>query len=86
MGDRRVCILLIGDWSITDLKQPYFMAEAEAGVIFPRRACQVDEVVSGIIYLMENSMMNDFELRIDGGTRGSSNWGGPIDREWGSAI
>jgi len=28
-------------------------------------------------------MMNDFELRIDGGWRGSSNWGGPLDRERG---
>jgi 3-hydroxyacyl-CoA dehydrogenase len=62
------------------------MSEAEAGVIFPRRACQVDEVVNGILYLIENSMMNDFELRIDGGTRGSSNWAGATDREWTGLI
>lgn len=27
-------------------------------------------------------MMNDFELRIDGGWRGTSNWAGPKDRKF----
>jgi len=45
----------------------------------------LEEVSSGIIYLLENSMMNDFELRIDGGWRGSSNWAGPKDREYENA-
>jgi hypothetical protein len=31
-------------------------------------------------------MMNDFELRIDGGWRGSSNWGAKVDREYFSCL
>ncbi|WVW83253.1 hypothetical protein I302_105272 [Kwoniella bestiolae CBS 10118] len=58
---------------------PYFVSELEAGAIYPRRVSQPDEVATGIIFLIENSMMNDYELRIDGGWRGSSNWAGPKD-------
>jgi 3-hydroxyacyl-CoA dehydrogenase len=60
---------------------PYFESELNAGVIFPRRTSQPDEVAHGILYLIENSMMNDFHLKIDGGWRGSSNWGGAQDRK-----
>ena len=63
-------------------KQPYFQSELEAGAVYPRRLSALEEVSSGITYLIENSMMNDFELRIDGGWRGSSNWGGQLDREF----
>jgi 3-hydroxyacyl-CoA dehydrogenase len=59
---------------------PYFESELNAGVIFPRRTSQPAEVAHGILYLIENSMMNDFHLKIDGGWRGSSNWGGDKDR------
>lgn len=60
---------------------PYFESELEAGVIFPRRTSQPAEVAHAIMYLIENAMMNDFHLKVDGGWRGSSNWGGPKDRE-----
>ncbi|AAW44682.1 conserved hypothetical protein [Cryptococcus deneoformans JEC21] len=58
---------------------PYFQSELEAGAIFPRRVSEPDEVAIGIVFLLENSMMNDYELRVDGGWRGSSNWAGPQD-------
>jgi 3-hydroxyacyl-CoA dehydrogenase len=58
---------------------PYFASELNASAIFPRRLSQPEEVVHGIIYLLENSMMNDFELRVDGGWRGATNWAGPKD-------
>ncbi|WRT68157.1 uncharacterized protein IL334_005132 [Kwoniella shivajii] len=58
---------------------PYFKSELEAGAIFPRRVSEPDEVATGIVFLLENSMMNDYELRIDGGWRGGSNWAGPKD-------
>jgi NAD(P)-dependent dehydrogenase (short-subunit alcohol dehydrogenase family) len=61
--------------------QPYFASELNASAIFPRRLSQPEEVVHGIIYLLENSMMNDFELRVDGGWRGVTNWAGAKDRE-----
>lgn len=60
---------------------PYFKEELDASVIFPRRLSQPDEVAHGILFLIENSMMNDFHLKVDGGWRGSSNWGGAKDRE-----
>jgi 3-hydroxyacyl-CoA dehydrogenase len=56
-------------------------AELEAGAIYPRRTSQPTEVSDGIIYLLENGMMNDFEMRIDGGWRGGSNWAAATDRE-----
>ncbi|WVR05531.1 hypothetical protein IAU60_002549 [Kwoniella sp. DSM 27419] len=58
---------------------PYFLKELEAGVIFPHRVTSPDEIGDGILFLLENSMMNDFNLRVDGGWRGSSNWGAPED-------
>jgi hypothetical protein len=59
---------------------PYFESELEAGVIFPRRTSQPEEVAHAILFLIENGMMNDFHMKVDGGWRGSSNWGGPKDR------
>lgn len=64
---------------IANKAQPYFNAELEAAAVFPRRTSEAAEVASGIVFLLENSMMNDFELRIDGGWRGCSNWAGPKD-------
>ncbi|RSH77077.1 uncharacterized protein EHS24_003704 [Apiotrichum porosum] len=58
---------------------PYFEAELEAAAVFPRRQSDPSEVGHGIIFLIENGMMNDYELRIDGGWRNSSNWAGPVD-------
>ncbi|WVQ67494.1 uncharacterized protein L199_005694 [Kwoniella botswanensis] len=58
---------------------PYFTSELEAGVIFPRRVTHPDEISDAILFLIENSMMNDFNIRVDGGWRGSSNWAGPVD-------
>lgn len=57
----------------------YMMTELEAACVFPHRPSEAQEVADGIIFLLENSMMNDFQLRIDGGWRGSSNWGGSKD-------
>ena len=71
-----VASALMGD------REPYMNAELEAGAIYPRRTSLPEEVAHGIVYLLENSMMNDFELRIDGAWRGGSNWAGPKDREF----
>ncbi|KAJ0108349.1 3-hydroxyacyl-CoA dehydrogenase [Diaporthe amygdali] len=68
-----VASALMGD------RLPYFNAELDAAAVFPRRTSEATEVASGIVFLLENSMMNDFELRIDGGWRGCSNWAGPKD-------
>ncbi|OWZ65813.1 hypothetical protein AYX14_03211 [Cryptococcus neoformans] len=74
-----VCPAVVASALMGPDRIPYFESELEAAAIFPRRTSQPDEVAQGIVYLLENSMMNDFELRIDGGWRGSSNWGGPHD-------
>jgi hypothetical protein len=42
--------------------QAYFEAEVEAGAIYPRRFAVVDEIVVGVMYLLENSMMNDYDV------------------------
>jgi 3-hydroxyacyl-CoA dehydrogenase len=60
---------------------PYFQGELDASAIFPRRISQPEEVAHAVLYLLENSMMNDCEIRVDGGWRGSSNWGGANDRK-----
>lgn len=83
MGPDRIVSAISGGFSdlLQLTKQPFFVSELEAGAIYPRRVSEPDEVASGVMYLLENSMMNDFELRIDGGWRGSSNWAGEKDRE-----
>ncbi|ORY30181.1 hypothetical protein BCR39DRAFT_494785 [Naematelia encephala] len=68
-----VASALMGD------RTAYFEAEVEAAAIYPRRFAVVDEVVSAIVYLLENSMMNDFDFRIDGGWRGGTNWAAEKD-------
>jgi hypothetical protein len=42
--------------------QAYFEAEVEAGAIYPRRFAVVDEIIVGVMYLLENSMMNDYDV------------------------
>lgn len=84
MGDRLVSPTITFElvyimMYIANQPQPYFNAELEAAAVFPRRTSEAAEVASGIVFLLENSMMNDFELRIDGGWRGCSNWAGPKD-------
>jgi NAD(P)-dependent dehydrogenase (short-subunit alcohol dehydrogenase family) len=54
--------------------QPYFQNELETGCIYPRRVSQPAEVAGGCLFLIENSMMNDHHLRVDGGWRGTTLW------------
>ncbi|KAM0752602.1 NAD(P)-binding protein [Meredithblackwellia eburnea MCA 4105] len=58
---------------------PYMVSELEACAIYPRRAAEPDEIVDGIMFLIKNSMINAFDLRVDGAWRTISNWGGPLD-------
>ncbi|KAK6909916.1 3-hydroxyacyl-CoA dehydrogenase [Kwoniella mangroviensis CBS 10435] len=64
---------------MTPNRIPYFQKELAAGCIFPHRVTTLEEIGQAILFMMENSMVNDFELRVDGGWRGSSNWGAPED-------
>ncbi|GFZ51156.1 hypothetical protein JCM24511_08914 [Saitozyma sp. JCM 24511] len=58
---------------------PYMVRELDAAAIFPRRASEPEEAIDGIMFLLQNSMMNAFDLRVDGAWRTISNWGGPKD-------
>jgi hypothetical protein len=66
MGDRTVstCTSQIdAERVIVKLQyQAYFEAEVEAGAIYPRRFAVVDEIIVGVMYLLENSMMNDYDV------------------------
>ena len=52
----------------------YFKRELEAYSMFPRRVTQPDEIANAIMFLIENSMMNAFHLKVDAGWRMLSSW------------
>ncbi|KAE8540577.1 hypothetical protein D1P53_002939 [Cryptococcus gattii VGV] len=58
---------------------PYFIKEIEASCIFPHRVSEPTEVSAAVSFILENPMLNDMDLRVDGGWRNSSNWGGEKD-------
>lgn len=62
-------------------RQPYFESEIKASCIFPHRISVPQDVANGILFLIENGMMNDLDLPINAGWRASSNWGSEKDRE-----
>jgi hypothetical protein len=41
---------------------PYMVSELDAAAIFPRRAAEPEEVVHGVMFLLENSMVNAFDV------------------------
>ncbi|KAM0750596.1 NAD(P)-binding protein [Meredithblackwellia eburnea MCA 4105] len=57
----------------------YFKEEIEAQSMFPRRFTSPEEISNAIVFLLENSMMNAFELKVDAGWRMISSWGGGQD-------
>lgn len=67
------CFDLVRPAELT-VPQPYFQNELETGCIYPRRVSQPAEVAGGCLFLIENSMMNDHHLRVDGGWRGTTLW------------
>lgn len=80
----RVCSVspaVVGSALMGPDRIPYFLGELDAAAIYPRRVTDPTEIGQGIVYLIENGMMNDFELRIDGGWRGGSNWAGGDPRK-----
>ena len=40
------------------------VSELEAAAIFPRRASEPDETIDGIMFLLQNSMMNAFDVSV----------------------
>ncbi|TIB74739.1 hypothetical protein E3Q24_00473 [Wallemia mellicola] len=48
---------------------PYFLAELAKISSFPARPITPDEIAGAVNYLITNGMMNDHDLRIDGGWR-----------------
>ncbi|KAI5480145.1 hypothetical protein MNV49_001805 [Pseudohyphozyma bogoriensis] len=53
----------------------YFKEELETQSMFPRRFTEPAEIAHGIVFLLENSMMNAFHLKVDAGWRMISHWG-----------
>ncbi|KAM0747658.1 NAD(P)-binding protein [Meredithblackwellia eburnea MCA 4105] len=53
---------------------PYFESELESGATFPRRQADLQEIWSGVKFLIENEMLNGHDLKVDGGWRLVSNW------------
>jgi 3-hydroxyacyl-CoA dehydrogenase len=51
----------------------------ESLVLFPRRLSEAQEVADAIVFLLKNSMMNDTVIKVDGGWRNMSTWGGAPD-------
>ncbi|KAK9898225.1 NAD(P)-binding protein [Cystobasidium minutum MCA 4210] len=53
---------------------PYFESQLEKSATFPRRQAQPSEMWMGTKYLIENEMMNAFDLHIDGNWHLVSDW------------
>lgn len=51
--------------------------------MFPRRMTNASEIGDAIIFLIENSMMNAFHLKVDAGWKNVSSWACGRDREFG---
>ena len=45
---------------------PYMVSELDAAAIFPRRAAEPEEIVHGVMFLLENSMVNAIDVRRTG--------------------
>ncbi|KIR67758.1 hypothetical protein I314_02175 [Cryptococcus bacillisporus CA1873] len=52
----------------------YFKEEMNAHSMFPRRMTNASEIGDAIIFLIENSMMNAFHLKVDAGWKNVSSW------------
>ncbi|KAM0746217.1 NAD(P)-binding protein [Meredithblackwellia eburnea MCA 4105] len=61
------------------LRMQYFKEELQAQAMFPRRFTEPAEIAQAILFLLENSMMNAFELKVDAGWRQISCYGGGQD-------
>lgn len=57
----------------------YFNDELLAGAIFPHAPAEPSTIAHGVIFLIENSFVNNFDLKIDGCWRTTSNWGSSKD-------
>ncbi|WVW85906.1 hypothetical protein I302_107944 [Kwoniella bestiolae CBS 10118] len=60
----------------------YFKDAVEGYSMFPRRFTTPDEIAAAVIFLLENSMMNAFHLKVDAGWRQVTSWANGIDREF----
>ncbi|WWC87439.1 uncharacterized protein L201_002328 [Kwoniella dendrophila CBS 6074] len=57
----------------------YFQDAVEGYSMFPRRFTTPEEIAGAIIFLLENSMMNAFHLKVDAGWRQITSWANGID-------
>lgn len=69
----------VSAWLYNPDRQPYFLGEMEALCLFPRRLSEAEEVADAILFVLKNSMMNDTVIKVDGGWRNMSTWGGAAD-------
>jgi 3-hydroxyacyl-CoA dehydrogenase len=55
-------------------RDKFFQAELDAYSMFSRRFTEPHEIAQAIVFLMENSMMNNFHLKVDAGWKQLSSW------------
>nr|XP_018264465.1 uncharacterized protein I303_02632 [Kwoniella dejecticola CBS 10117]OBR86623.1 hypothetical protein I303_02632 [Kwoniella dejecticola CBS 10117] len=60
-------------------RMKYFQDAVEGYSMFPRRFTTPPEIAMAIIFLLENSMMNAFHLKVDAGWRQITSWANGID-------
>ncbi|KAG7530404.1 hypothetical protein FFLO_05067 [Filobasidium floriforme] len=59
----------------------YFKDAVEGYSMFPRRFTTPDEIAAACLFLLENSMMNAFHLKVDAGWRQVTSWANGVDRQ-----
>ncbi|OWZ60856.1 hypothetical protein AYX14_07054 [Cryptococcus neoformans] len=60
-------------------RKPVFVAELEQHAMFPRRFTEPPEIAQAIVFLLENSMMNSFHLKVDAGWKMITSWTPGLD-------
>lgn len=55
-------------------RDKFFQSQLDAYSMFPRPFTEPDEIAAAIVFLMKNSMMNNFHLKVDAGWKQLSSW------------
>ncbi|OWZ61095.1 3-hydroxyacyl-CoA dehydrogenase [Cryptococcus neoformans var. grubii Br795] len=66
--------LVISPIMLAGGRDKYFQAQLDQYSMFPRRFTEPSEIGSAIVFLIENSMMNAFHLKVDAGWKQLSSW------------
>ncbi|GMK57972.1 hypothetical protein CspeluHIS016_0500040 [Cutaneotrichosporon spelunceum] len=66
--------LVLSPMMLAGGRDKFFQSQLDAYSMFPRPFTEPDEIAAAIVFLMKNSMMNNFHLKVDAGWKQLSSW------------